>query len=73
MSAWISLLPTALVVSEPAAETASLATARPSEVSGGPAWVVAVNLVIWSGLFLYLLRLERRLDQANDAEKERSR
>jgi CcmD family protein len=30
-------------------------------VSGGPAWVVATNLVIWAGLFLYLLRLERRL------------
>lgn len=24
-------------------------------------WVVAVNLVIWTGLFLYLLRLGKRL------------
>jgi CcmD family protein len=25
------------------------------------AWVAAVNLVIWTGLFLYLLRLGKRL------------
>lgn len=31
------------------------------EVSGGDGWVVAVNLIIWTGLFLYLLRLDRRL------------
>ena len=31
-----------------------------STAIGGPGWVVAVNLVIWSGLFIYLLRLERR-------------
>jgi CcmD family protein len=30
-------------------------------VSGGIGWVVAVNLIIWTGLFLYLLRLGRRL------------
>jgi CcmD family protein len=29
--------------------------------SGGPGWLLAVNLVIWTGLFLFLLRLERRL------------
>jgi CcmD family protein len=29
-------------------------------------WVVAVNLVIWTGLFLYLLRLNRKL---RDLEK----
>jgi CcmD family protein len=28
--------------------------------SGGDAWIVAVNLIIWTGLFLYLLRLDRR-------------
>ena len=28
---------------------------------GGNGWVVAVNLVIWTGLFLYLLRIERRV------------
>jgi CcmD family protein len=32
-------------------------------VSGGLGWVVTVNLIIWTGLFLYLLRLDRRLDQ----------
>lgn len=31
------------------------------EVSGGDSWIVAVNLVIWTGLFLYLLNLDRRL------------
>lgn len=31
------------------------------EVSGGDGWIVAVNLVIWTGLFVYLLRLDRRL------------
>ncbi|HSJ76467.1 MAG TPA: CcmD family protein [Gemmatimonadales bacterium] len=31
------------------------------EASGGDAWIVAVNLIIWTGLFLYLLRLDRRL------------
>jgi CcmD family protein len=28
---------------------------------GGIGWVVAVNLVIWTGLFLYLLRIERQV------------
>jgi CcmD family protein len=27
----------------------------------GILWVAAANLVIWTGLFLYLMRLERRL------------
>jgi CcmD family protein len=27
----------------------------------GIVWVMAANLVVWTGLFLYLLRLERRL------------
>jgi CcmD family protein len=30
---------------------------------GGPAWVTAVNLVIWTGLVLWLLRLERRIGE----------
>jgi CcmD family protein len=30
-------------------------------------WVVGVNLVIWTGLFLYLLRLGKRL---REMEKE---
>jgi len=31
-------------------------------------WIVAVNLVIWTGLFLYLLRLGKRL---RELEKEK--
>jgi CcmD family protein len=30
---------------------------------GGLAWVTAVNLVIWTGLFVYLLRLARRISE----------
>jgi CcmD family protein len=30
-------------------------------MDGGMGWVLAVNLVVWSGLFLYLLRLHRQL------------
>jgi len=30
----------------------------------GTLWLAAVNLIIWTGLFLYLLRIERKLDQA---------
>ena len=37
------------------------------EVQGGIGWVLAVNLIIWTGLFLYLLRVER---QVRDLEKE---
>jgi len=34
-------------------------------------WIVAVNLIIWTGLFLYLLRLGKRLRQAEgNREKE---
>lgn len=28
---------------------------------GGLGWLMAVNLVVWSGLFLYLLRLHRQV------------
>jgi CcmD family protein len=34
----------------------------------GPGWVTAVNLVIWTGIFLYLWRLSRRL---KDLERNR--
>jgi CcmD family protein len=37
------------------------------DMGGGIGWVVAVNLVIWTGIFLYLLRLNRKL---RDMEKE---
>ncbi|HEY2289463.1 MAG TPA: CcmD family protein [Thermoanaerobaculia bacterium] len=36
-------------------------------VTGGIGWVVAVNLIIWTGLFLYLLWLGARL---RDLEKK---
>jgi CcmD family protein len=36
-------------------------------INGGIGWVAAVNLVIWTGLFLYLLRLEA---QVRNLEKE---
>lgn len=29
----------------------------------GVVWLAVVNLVIWTGLFLYLLRIERKLDE----------
>ena len=32
-------------------------------IDGGVLWVVAVNLTIWTGLFLYLLSIERKLRQ----------
>jgi CcmD family protein len=28
---------------------------------GGPSWVTAVNLVIWTGIVLYLVRIDRRV------------
>lgn len=38
-------------------------------MSDGSNWaLVAVNLIIWSGLFIYLLRLQRQLDET---ERER--
>jgi CcmD family protein len=32
-----------------------------SQVSGSIHWVMVVNLVIWTGLFLYLRRLDRKV------------
>jgi CcmD family protein len=37
---------------------------------GGNGWIVAVNLIIWTGLFLYLLRLGKRLRQSEAMEKK---
>lgn len=37
------------------------------DFSGGNLGVVAVNLIIWTGIFLWLLRLSRRL---RELEKE---
>ena len=28
---------------------------------GGLGWIFAVNLIIWTGLFVFLLRIERRI------------
>lgn len=39
-----------------------------ANVGGGLGWVVVVNLIIWTGLFLYLLRLDRTV---RDKEKNR--
>jgi len=34
---------------------------------GGIVWLAVVNLLIWTGLFLYLLRLDRKIgDKEND-------
>jgi CcmD family protein len=30
---------------------------------GGMLWIAAVNLIIWTGLFFYLLRLDRKISQ----------
>ena len=35
-------------------------------MSDGLGFVLAANLVIWTGLFLYLLRIERRLRSGGD-------
>lgn len=35
--------------------------------SGGLGWIVAVNLIIWTGIFLYLLRLGKKV---REMEKE---
>lgn len=37
------------------------------DLSGANAGVVVVNLIIWTGIFLWLLRLNKRL---RDLEKE---
>ncbi len=29
-------------------------------------WIVAINLIIWTGLFLYLLRLSSKLRRLED-------
>jgi CcmD family protein len=36
---------------------------------GGLGWILIVNLVIWTGLFLYLLRLGKRLKE-REMERE---
>ena len=36
-------------------------------VDAGNGWIVAVNLIIWTGIFVYLLRLGRKV---REMEKE---
>ena len=43
-------------------------------ITGGIGWVVAVNLIIWTGLVLYLPRLDgrvRSLEALEDGKKKR--
>ena len=40
------------------------------DLSGGNLGVVVVNLIIWTGIFLWLLRLSRRVRTAEKTEKE---
>ncbi|MEM8963231.1 MAG: CcmD family protein [Acidobacteriota bacterium] len=35
-------------------------------MTGGVWWLAGVNLVIWSGIFWYLLRIEGKLRQASN-------
>jgi CcmD family protein len=39
------------------------------QVSGSIEWVMVVNLIIWTGLFLYLRRLHRQV-RALEASQE---
>jgi CcmD family protein len=39
-------------------------------ITGGIGWVVAVNLIIWTGLVLYLLRLDGRVRSLETLEEE---
>lgn len=32
-------------------------------IDGGIGWIAIVNVMIWTGLFFYLLRLDRRLSE----------
>ena len=35
---------------------------------GGLLWLAGTNLIIWTGLFLYLLRIERKIrDKENES------
>lgn len=40
-------------------------TAPVGDING---WILAVNLIIWTGIFLYILHLNRKL---RDLEKDR--
>ena len=55
----------AFAVQQPAPSSMDAA----ANASGGPGWLLAVNLVIWTGLFLFLLRLERRLAGRKETDR----
>jgi CcmD family protein len=38
-----------------------------SGIDPGLGWLLAVNLVLWTGLFLYVLRLHRQVRAAESA------
>lgn len=40
------------------------------DLSGANTGVVVVNLIIWTGIFLWLLRLNKRLKNIEKMEKE---
>ena len=39
-------------------------------MSDGVTWLMAVNLIIWTGLFLYLLSIDRKIGRAEAEHKE---
>ncbi len=41
------------------------------DVAGGIGWVAAVSLIIWTGLFLYLLRLRGQVKALENGENKR--
>lgn len=38
-------------------------------IEGGIGWVAAVNVIVWTGLFLYLLRLRARVKDLESGDK----
>ena len=40
-------------------------------IEGGIGWVAAVNVIVWTGLFLYLLRLRSRVKALESGEDKR--
>ena len=40
-------------------------------VEGGIGWVATVNVIVWTGLFLYLLRLGAQIRRAEHDQEEK--
>jgi CcmD family protein len=53
-----------------AAGAAGAAGAGAMGTPGGIAWVAVTNVLIWTGLFLYLLRLHRKVGELEKEQKE---